>query len=129
MQHKFSYLVLSALTISANAIPQPRNRLSFRADGPATITQLDTSPASRAEEVAANRAGYLYAPSLMGEASFHLGGTLGVARIESDLESWLVDRNIVNASLNADVGVASAAINAVSITVLSRDGCLLTWWI
>lgn len=115
MQHKLACLVLSALSISGvNAIPH----LSRQDDGTAKITQLDPNPASRAQELAAQRAGYLYAPSLMGQASFHLGGSLGEARIQSDLDSWMVDRNIVNASLNADVAAASAAVNSVSSFVL-----------
>lgn len=114
MQQKFACLVLSALSISGvNAIPQRARQV----DGTAKITQLDPDPATRAQDVAAQRAGFLYAPSLMGDASFHLGGSLGDARIQSDLEMWMVDRNIVNASLNLDVAAASAAVNAVSIVV------------
>ena len=120
MQYKLTCLVLSTLSIAtANAIPQPA-RLTSR-DEAATITQLDSDPISRAAEVEANRAGYLYAPSLMGDASFHLGGSLGEARKQTDLDSWMIDRNIVNASLNADLGAASAAVTAVS----DRDVCCL----
>lgn len=88
-------------------------RLAPRDVGTASITQQDNDPIARAQAVAINKAGFQYAPSLMGNASFHLGGELGQQRIADDLKLWLIDRNIVNASLNQDVAAASAAVTAV----------------
>lgn len=104
------------LPVAIIAIPHP-GRLVPRSVSvsPASISQNDIDPVSRAQAVAINKAGFQYAPSLMGNASFHLGGTLGEQRIAEDLALWLVDRNIVNASLNADVAAANAAITAVGI--------------
>lgn len=105
-------IVLLALPQAIVASPA---RLAPRDEGSAKITQMDTDPMARAKAVAVNRAGYQYAPSLMGKASYHLGGSLGEKRIESDLKLWLEDRNIVNRSLSLDVAAASAAVTAVRI--------------
>jgi hypothetical protein len=104
---------LSLLVLPCTVVGSPA-RLASRAEGSASITQLDSNPLARAEAVAAKRAGFQYAPSLMGSASYHLGGPLGEERIQEDLKLWLTDRNIVNASLNQDLAAASAAITAVS---------------
>jgi hypothetical protein len=112
MWSRLSLFALSLLPLTVRSVPTSSG-LDRRGAGLATITQFDPDPEGRVQGVASNRAGYLYAPSLMGNASYHLGGNLGEQRIQEDLAKWFVDRNIVNASLNADLAEASAAITAV----------------
>lgn len=115
MHFNFSYVALSILVATANAAPL--SGIETRQNGnvtKASLPQSDSDPVARAQAITVRRDGFLYAPSLIGNASFHIGGTLGGPRIQSDVASWLVDRNKVNISLEADLAVASAAISKAS---------------
>jgi hypothetical protein len=82
MIRQLQALVLVTLTATANAATvrlQPRDNGTL-----ASLPQYDSNPAARAAAVAAKKAGYLYGPSLIGNASFYPSGTLGNARVMAD---------------------------------------------
>ncbi|KAL8699573.1 MAG: hypothetical protein Q9224_001352 [Gallowayella concinna] len=55
------------------------------------LPQFDPNPSQRAAEIATDRVGYLYGPSLIGNSSFFPTGTLGDKRVAADVA--LFDKN------------------------------------
>ncbi|KAI0377205.1 Lipoxygenase [Hypomontagnella monticulosa] len=78
----------------------------------ACLPQKDEDPETRAEGVAARQAGFIYGPSLIGQAAPFPNGTLGNARTRSDMEVWNVDRTEIDNAVAKDVKVIKAAIAA-----------------
>ena len=85
----------------------------------ATIPQFDTNPKSRAAGVAARDAGFIYGPSLIGEAAPFPNGTLGNARSKADYDAWSIDRKEIDKRIAADLQALQAAVKA--------NGGLKTW--
>lgn len=85
----------------------------------ASIPQFDTNPKSRAAGVAARDAGFIYGPSLIGEAAPFPNGTLGNARSKADYDAWSVDRKEIDSRIAADLQALQGAIKA--------NGGLKTW--
>lgn len=77
------------------------------------IPQDDKDPKQRAAEVSARNKGYLYGPSLVGEAAPFPNGTLGQARVAADIALWSVDRNRMDAAITHDVQSVVNALVAV----------------
>lgn len=95
MRSQVAYLLLSTLALAANAAPFfprqaiPASGSTFTNDtSPARLPQNDSNPKSRAAAIAIKQAGYIYGPSLIGEAAFFLNGTLGNARVQDDMDLW-----------------------------------------
>lgn len=107
-------LAFSALASASALLRQPFS--AHRADNstPACLPQDDLDPEHRAAGVAARNEGFVYGPSLIGEASPFPNGTLGNARHEADMEIWKVDREEIDARIAKDVKAIEAAIAAVS---------------
>ena len=121
MYAQSAYLALSVLALTAEAIPHSRH-LVARQNGnnttPACLPQNDPNPDERAAAVSASDEGYVYGPSLIGEAAPFPNGTLGNARHQADMEIWGVDREEIDARIAADLKSVEAAILAVSLRSL-----------
>ncbi|KAJ2983675.1 hypothetical protein NQ176_g514 [Zarea fungicola] len=101
-----------ALLGGAGAAPQSRNTA-------VCIPQQDSNPRGRAAGVAQRNSGFIYGPSLIGEAAPFPNGTLGNARSRADYALWSVDREEIDSRLGADVQQIQLAIQA--------NGGLKTW--
>lgn len=78
----------------------------------ATVPQHDSNPKSRAAGVAARDAGFIYGPSLIGEAAPFPNGTLGNARSKADYDTWSIDRQEIDKRISADIGAIGQAVQA-----------------
>lgn len=112
MRSQSAYLVLSTLALSANAAPQPR--FLRRQASPASLPQDASDPDTRAAGVAERNEGFVYGPSLIGDAAFFPNGTLGNARTQADYDIWSVDRAEIDKLIEEDVVSVQEAIVAVS---------------
>ena len=120
MPSQSTYLVLSTLALIAQAAPSPKPAVPVHSAS--TYTANDTSPAclpqndpnqkARAAAVAASDAGYIYGPSLIGEAAPFPNGTLGNARTAQDMALWSIDREQIEADVFADATNVGKAIAA-----------------
>jgi len=81
----------------------------------AIIPQNDPNPKARATAIATKRAGFLYGPSLIGDASPYPDGPLGKQRVQQDMDLWGLDRAIIDKAVGADAQACGAAIAAVSL--------------
>ena len=77
----------------------------------------DPNPAVRAAELEKNRAGYQYGPSLIGNSSFFLTGSLGDQLVESEVALWNKDAQPVRAAIQAEATPALKAIGIVSCSL------------
>ncbi|CEJ91518.1 hypothetical protein VHEMI07221 [[Torrubiella] hemipterigena] len=107
-----TYLAVAALAGAAMAAP------STEANA-ACIPQHDVNPKDRAAGVAARDAGFIYGPSLIGEAAPFPNGTLGNARSKADYDDWSVDRKEIDRRIGLDLQALQAAVQA--------NGGLKTW--
>lgn len=128
--HQSTFLVLCTLSLTVTASEQPSGFSTVRAlpsstpsennkpgsgSSKACIPQLDPDKKARAARVAARDAGFIYGPSLIGQAAFFPNGTLGNARTASDMALWGVDREIIDDDITADVAQIQTAITSVSV--------------
>jgi len=124
MRSQFAFVVLNTL-LAVEAAPQhARSSVNVarqtNGTGQASIPQIDSDPRARAAGVATRRAGFLYGPSLIGEASFFLNGTLGEERVLQDLALWDIDRKAIEADIKADIGLVKTALVNVGIFSLPQ---------
>lgn len=111
------YIVLGAFAITGEALPQLGRhtaRQSVNDTSPACLPQSDSDQDARAREVATRKAGFIYGPSLIGQAAPFPNGTLGNARSQYDMDLWNVDRTAIDNAVAEDVKAIQAAIEAVS---------------
>lgn len=106
MRAQSTVALVCALLGGASAAPQSRNAA-------VCIPQQDSNPRARAAAVAQRNAGFIYGPSLIGEAAPFPNGTLGNARSKADYALWSVDREEIDKRLGADVQQIGLAIQAV----------------
>ena len=64
------------------------------------LPMFDTEVHSRAEEIRFNREGFLYGPSLLGNASVFPTGALGEAMVKRDKQLWFRDVGYVTEKVN-----------------------------
>ena len=119
-------LVLGALTLAVQAVPQPgllMNRqvanastnataTGSNATGPACLPQKDPNPKERAANVAIQNAGFIYGPSLIGDAAPFPNGTLGNARTAADMTLWGQDRETIDNAIAQDAALVQKAVEA-----------------
>ncbi|KAI1412776.1 Lipoxygenase [Hypoxylon sp. FL1857] len=79
---------------------------------PACLPQSDNDPKARAQAVATRKDGFVYGPSLIGQAAPFPNGTLGNARSQHDMDLWSVDRTAIDNAVDEDVKVIQMAITA-----------------
>ncbi len=113
MRANSACFLLGALSLTARAAPaiSPNNN-TMTSTGQATLPQNDQNPLSRKAGVAARNEGYIYGPSLIGDAAPFPNGTLGNARSKADMDLWAIDREDIDGRIEADVKVVGAAIHA-----------------
>lgn len=117
-------MVLGTLTPLVVAMPQPESRaLRVRNESVAVLPQDDPNPKGRATGVATRDEGFVYGPSLIGEASPFLNGTLGNAWHERDMDLWSVDREEIDARLEKDAAALQEQLTSVSI----MPDCIAYW--
>lgn len=98
---------LCALLGGASAAPQLR-------ESNICIPQRDSDPRGRAAGVRERNSGFIYGPSLIGEAAPFPNGTLGNARAKADYALWSVDRKEIDGRIAADLKQIQASVQAVS---------------
>ncbi|KAH8600906.1 lipoxygenase [Bisporella sp. PMI_857] len=98
---------LGAANVNGAALPKRQANASL-----ATLPQYDDDPVSRAASVEVKRAGFLYGPSLMGDAAFFPTGSLGTTTVNRDFALFYADHAPSTQRAILDHRTASAAINA-----------------
>ena len=105
---KSSSLCALLLAAVAHALPKPQidseqtTNVSIPSNASYALPMFDPNPSARAAEIQQNRAGYLYGPSLIGNSSFFLTGSLGEQLVQNDIALWEKDAAPVNAAIQAD---------------------------
>ncbi|KAH8103496.1 lipoxygenase [Cristinia sonorae] len=119
MRSTFVVLVALALSVSAFPFTSPSaphlsTSVARRQDNTtlAKLPQYDPNRKARAAAVAVRNEGFIYGPSLIGEAAFFPNGTLGNARTAHDMDVWTLDREMIDVFVAQDVQAVSAAIAA-----------------
>lgn len=77
------------------------------------LPQSDPTPLLREAEVAAERAGYQYGPSLLGNSSFFPTGLLGGARVAADVAVFTKDAAYITLSIEKEKPPVEQAVTAV----------------
>lgn len=91
------------------------------------LPQADPNPSQRAAEVAAEKAGYLYGSSLLGNASFFPAGDLGQKRVAADVALFVKNASYITESIEKEVGPVEQIVTAVSSDLSSESwGMTLT---
>ncbi|QKX57752.1 uncharacterized protein TRUGW13939_04872 [Talaromyces rugulosus] len=108
---------LAVVALAAGVIAAPT--MHSNASNTACIPQNDPNPKQRAAGISARNAGFIYGPSLIGEAAPFPNGTLGNARSKSDYDTWSIDRKEIDSLIANDTEAVGAAIKA--------NGGLKTW--
>ncbi|OAA52979.1 Lipoxygenase [Cordyceps fumosorosea ARSEF 2679] len=104
--------LLCVLLGGASAAPQLR-------DAAVCIPQRDSNPHRQAAGVSQRNSGFVYGPSLIGEAAPFPNGTMGNARSKGDYDLWSVDRKEIDSRIAADLQQIQAAVKT--------NGGLRTW--
>ena len=107
--------IFTALAIAAfaQALPRPQdggyisdsdmtNAGKNSSNSTYSLPVFDPNPAARAAEVEEDRQGYQYAPSLIGNSSFFLGGSKGSQLVQTDVRLWTNDAAPQRASVKSD---------------------------
>ncbi|KAL9586053.1 MAG: hypothetical protein Q9212_001143 [Teloschistes hypoglaucus] len=76
------------------------------------LPQSDPNPAQRAAEIATERAGYLYGPSLIGNNSFFPTGTLGSQRVAADIAVFTANASYITKSIEEESGPVEQVVTA-----------------
>ncbi|KAL8725189.1 MAG: hypothetical protein Q9166_007519, partial [cf. Caloplaca sp. 2 TL-2023] len=87
------------------------------------LPQADPNPSQREAEVATNTAGYLYGPSLLGNASVFPTGTLGDKRVADDVALFTKDATYITVPIEREEKPV-----AELITAASDDTSPEFWW-
>ena len=81
----------------------------------------DPNPSARASAITAKQAGYLYMPSgasLLGNASYYPGGSMGNVTTASDFQNFLADAAPQANASDSDLAIATATIEKVSLVLV-----------
>ncbi len=117
MRSQSAYLLLMTLTLTIEAAPRSWHLLARQAVNdttPACLPQQDSNQNARAAAVTVRAKGFIYGPSLIGEAAPFPNGTLGNARTQYDMALWGTDRAEIDNRVAADAALVEAAIVTVS---------------
>jgi hypothetical protein len=107
--------VAAAVALFGSALAAPTT-YTANTTSPACIPQLDPNPEARAAAVSTRSDGFIYGPSLTGEAAPFPNGTLGNARTKADYDTWSLDRTVIDNLIALDVQSLQGAIQAVTAT-------------
>lgn len=81
------------------------------------LPQSDPFPLLREGEVAAEKAGYQYGPSLLGNTSFFPTGPLGGLKVASDIAVFTKDAAYITIAIEKETPLAEEAVITVSNTI------------
>jgi len=98
------------LAITANAAVIRRDNTTLLA---ASLPQFANITA-RIEAISIKREGWLYGPSILGNASFFPTGALGTARMQADMALFSAESAYIGPKAQADLAAVQAAVIAVS---------------
>ncbi|RFU77717.1 manganese lipoxygenase [Trichoderma arundinaceum] len=112
MKAQAACLLLNSLALVAEAAPHQWQAVARQGVSQASLPQNDRDRKARAAEVAARNVGFVYGPSLIGEAAPFPNGTLGNALTQSDMDLWSVDRDDIDSRIMSDVAAIKPAIAA-----------------
>lgn len=87
-------------------------------NGTYSLPMFDSDPAARAAEIASDREGYVYGPSLLGNSSFFLYGTKGTQLVQRDVGLWTRDATPQRKTVIVEKDLAQQAVEKVRIKVL-----------
>lgn len=85
-----------------------------------SLPMFDPNAAARAAEIADDRAGYLYQPSLIGNSSFFLGGPKGGQLVQTDIGLWTNDATPQRVAVQDEAVLVRQSLAAVSINLVRR---------
>jgi hypothetical protein len=85
----------------------------------ASLPKDDCDPATRAAAIETKREGFLYGPSLIGDASFFPAGPLGNATVNADLVPFLADQGAQEAACVSDAVLATTAVSKVRLFLIT----------
>lgn len=108
-----SSILLTGIT-AANAAVLRRDNVTVIE---ASLPQFSDITA-RLEAISIKRQGWLYGPSLLGNASFFPTGSLGTARMQADMGSFSLDSAYVAPRAQADLLAVQQAVADVSLQLL-----------
>ena len=117
---QYTILGTLGLAVVAHALPKPKandvpaTNTSILANASYVLPMYDSDSTGRAAEMQQNHAGYLYGPSLIGNTSFFLTGSLGDQLVQSDLALWEKDAAPVSATIQAESVPVVQGLGAVS---------------
>lgn len=89
------------------------------------LPMFDPGPLERAEELKRNQAGYLYGPSLIGNTSYFLTGTLGDALVAKEVALWEQDAVNIQEAIAKDAPLVREALATVSNWLHMKRGLSL----
>ncbi|KOS18557.1 Linoleate 9/13-lipoxygenase [Escovopsis weberi] len=82
------------------------------ASAPASLPQNDPNTSARQAEIAARAKGFVYGPSLIGEAAPFPNGTLGNQLSQGDMDLWAIDRADIDQRTALDVAALQPVLVA-----------------
>ena len=125
-------LTLAALT---HALPPPSNDLSTftisstngsrGSNSSYSLPMFDPNPAARWAEIADNRAGYVYGPSLIGNSSFFPTGSKGDQLWQSEVTLWNQSAAPQRAAVGAEAAQVQQTLAAVCFLCFKGDWTLI----
>jgi hypothetical protein len=98
--------IVHLLGIASLALAQPNTNTSTVYSLPAN----DLASSIRQQQIAINRAGYLYGPSPLGNTSFFLTGVLGDTLVLSDVAVFGAEYEVFTTLIAMDVDVITDAL-------------------
>ena len=120
----FSAVVLNTLAIAGSTYATPLRHIARQGGNSSIcIPQLDSNAAARSAAVSARDLGFVYGPSLIGQAGPFPNGTLGNARQAADYAAWAVDRAFIDQAIEADVGALTKNLQAACIFFFLHWSC------
>ncbi|KAK0103807.1 hypothetical protein ONS95_005806 [Cadophora gregata] len=109
------------LAITANAAVIRRDNSTVTV---ASLPQFSNSTA-RLEAINTKREGWLYGPSLLGNASFFPTGSLGTARMQTDMALFAAESAYISPKAQADLAAVQSAVLARSQKSRRLRTCLI----
>ena len=113
-------LPLIGFTTFTHALPQYDTysagmvNTSSAGNGTYVLPIFDPNPVARSAEIEKNRAGYLYGPSLIGNSSFFLTGTLGDQLVKDEIAQWNQTAKPVRMAIQTEAAPVLETLKAVS---------------
>lgn len=89
---------------------------------PYSIPAKETDPAARSHGITANRAGFLYGPSPLGNVSYFLTGPLGEPVVDIEVDMFVIEAESFAPLIESDAKNATQAVLQVWTNVMFM-GC------